>query len=217
MKTLVILSGGLDSTTLFYYLRSLGHDVSAVGFYYGQRHRKELDAAALTCDKFGIAYPIVNLKHLGGMLKGNSQTDKAVAVPHGHYEAENMKLTVVPNRNMVMLAAAGAVAIANGCNAIAYGAHAGDHAIYPDCRPAFVQKMREALALCDWNPLQLLTPFVAWTKGDIVKAGIVLGVPYEQTWTCYAGGTNPCGLCGACIERAEAFACAGAVDPLLQK
>ena len=125
------------------------------------------------------------------------------------------KGAVAFNRNMMMLAAAGAVALANGCQALAYGAHAGDHTIYPDCRPTFIQIMREAFLNCDWNPLDLLVPFRDWNKGQIAQEGIRLGVPYELTWTCYEGGEKPCGLCGACCERREAFEYAGASDPLL--
>jgi 7-cyano-7-deazaguanine synthase len=126
-----------------------------------------------------------------------------------------MKLTVVPNRNMFMLAAAAAVAIARKADRLAYGAHAGDHTIYPDCRPAFVEAMRTAFGLCDWHELDLLAPYIAWTKGEICKRGTELGVPYEATWTCYVGGDHPCGQCGSCTERAEAFAFAGVVDPLI--
>jgi len=125
-------------------------------------------------------------------------------------------VTVVPNRNMLMLAAAAAIALTSHCEALAYGAHAGDHTIYPDCRPTFIQIMREALLNCDWQPLQLLVPFQNWTKGDIVKEGLRLRVPYELTWTCYQGDAEPCGKCGSCTEREEAFAFAGIPDPALQ-
>ena len=214
MKTAVIFSGGMDSATLLYQLRADGHQVMPIGVNYGQRHRKELNCAEMFCRGIGLSYPILDLRNVGALLTGSSQTDSNVPVPHGHYAAENMKLTVVPNRNMLMLAAAGAVALAERCDAIAYGAHAGDHTIYPDCRPTFIQIMREAFLNCDWNPLQLLVPFQDWTKGQIAERGILLGVPYELTWTCYEGGERPCGACGACTERAEAFAFAGAKDPL---
>lgn len=216
MRVMVIFSGGMDSATLLYHLKAQGHEVIPIGIDYGQRHGKELEYAKTLCAGMGLKYSVLNLRQVGSFLKGSSQTDLSIAVPHGHYAAENMKLTVVPNRNMLMLAAAGAVAIAHECDALAYGAHAGDHAIYPDCRPAFIRTMEEALLNCDWKPLQLIVPFQDWTKGDIAKEGIRLGVPYEQTWTCYEGAEKPCGLCGSCTERAEAFQYAGAADPSLQ-
>jgi len=216
MKIMVIFSGGMDSATLLYHLRDKGHEVVPIGVDYGQRHRKELGYARQFCEQMGLHYRLLHLGQVGSFLKGSSQSDAAVPVPHGHYAAENMKLTVVPNRNMLMLAAAGAVALAEGCDALAYGAHAGDHTIYPDCRPTFIQIMREAFLNCDWKPLQLLVPFQDWTKGMIAREGIRLGVPYELTWTCYEGGEVPCGLCGSCTERAEAFREAGQADPALR-
>ena len=216
MKIMVIFSGGMDSATLLYHLRDKGHEVVPIGVDYNQRHRKELECAARLCnERLGLRYPILNLRQIGRFLTGSSQTDPAMPVPHGHYAAENMKQTVVPNRNMLMLAAAGAVAISSECDALAYGAHAGDHTIYPDCRPTFIQIMREAFLNCDWKPLQLLVPFQDWTKGMIVQEGLRLGVPYELTWTCYEGGETPCGLCGSCTERQEAFFDAGVPDPAL--
>jgi 7-cyano-7-deazaguanine synthase len=125
-----------------------------------------------------------------------------------------MKLTVVPNRNMVMLAVATAWAVSAKCEAVAYGCHAGDHTIYPDCRPEFTEAMEGAMLLCDFVPVRLDRPFLHMTKGQIARLGVALGVPYEQTWTCYEGADQPCGKCGACQERAEAFAYAGVNDPL---
>lgn len=215
MKTMVIFSGGMDSGTLLYHLRDQGHELLPIGIDYRQRHIKELDYAHRFCAQLGLKYPVLNLRSVGALLAGSSQTDKSIPVPHGHYQAETMKLTVVPNRNMLMLAAAGAVAIAHQCEALAYGAHAGDHAIYPDCRAGFIQIMREAFLNCDWKPLELLTPFRDWSKGEIAKEGVRLGVPYELTWTCYEGGEDPCGRCGACTERKEAFEYVGVPDPLL--
>ena len=138
MDTIAIYSGGLDSTVLLYYLKWMGMDVGALGINYGQRHVKELDAAAVICDVLGIPYQIADLSTLRPLLKGSSQTSADVPVPEGHYAAESMKLTVVPNRNMLMLSVAGAWAMSmEGVGMIAYAAHAGDHDIYWDCRPPF--------------------------------------------------------------------------------
>lgn len=213
MKTMVVFSGGMDSATLLYHLRDKGHDLMAIGVNYSQRHSKELYYAKLFCFRMKVEYRVIDLSKLGGLLPGNSQTDLSVPVPHGHYQEENMKLTVVPNRNMLLLAAAASVAIAQKCDSLAYGAHSGDHAIYPDCQPGFIQIMREAFLNCDWNPLVLMVPFQDWTKGMIAKEGLRLGVPYELTWTCYEGKDRPCGLCGSCHERQEAFREAGSTDP----
>jgi 7-cyano-7-deazaguanine synthase len=212
MKTMVVFSGGADSTTLLYYLREYGHQLTALTVNYQQRHVKEVECAIRICQGLNITYKTLDLSAVGRLLSG-SQTDLSVSVPHGHYTADNMKDTVVPNRNMILLAVAAGVAISESCDAIAYGAHAGDHTIYPDCRPGFIRVMREAFLNCDWRPLQLLAPFQDWSKGQIIQEGLRLGVPYQHTWTCYEGKEYPCGLCGACTERKEAFREAGAKDP----
>lgn len=214
-KTTLILSGGMDSTTLLYHLLDHGHAVECVGVDYGQRHKKELACAERVCRDLGLWFEVIDLSSVGRLLTGSSQTDLRVPVPEGHYAAENMKLTVVPNRNMLMLAAAGAVAVCRKSDVLAYGAHSGDHTIYPDCRPEFVQAMGLAFGLCDWHKLSLEAPFMHMDKGDICKIGVSLKVPFEHTWTCYAGREVPCGKCGACQERAEAFGKAGVQDPLL--
>jgi len=217
MKITAIFSGGMDSATMLALLASEHHDLVPIGFDYGQRHRKELDYAAKLCARFGWPYQVIDLSAVGQLLIGSSQTDRSVPVPHGHYAADNMKKTVVPNRNMVMLAVAGAIALANKSDAVAYGAHAGDHTIYPDCRPVFIRTMRTAFQLCDWETIDLLTPFQDWTKGQIAALGVMLEVPYDLTWTCYEGREQPCGLCGSCTERAEAFKFAGQPDPLVTR
>lgn len=159
--------------------------------------------------------PDGSLMLIDGHLRAETAADAKVPVPFGKYDEPSMKLTVVPNRNMFMLAAAGGVAIARKADRLAYGAHAGDHTIYPDCRPEFVDAMGTAFGLCDWHTLGLHAPYIDMTKGDICKRGVELRVPYEKTWTCYVGGDKPCGQCGACTERAEAFEFAGVPDPLL--
>ncbi|MDA1280847.1 MAG: 7-cyano-7-deazaguanine synthase QueC [Chloroflexi bacterium] len=214
MKTVLILSGGMDSATLLYDLLAQGDDVDAIGVNYKQRHGKELDCAAELCRINGVRWDVLDLSSLSGFLTGSSQSDLSVPVPFGRYDEPTMKLTVVPNRNMFMLAAAGAVAIARKADRLAYGAHSGDHTIYPDCRPEFVEAMGQAFRLCDWHSLQLCAPYINMTKGDVCRRGVELAVPFELTWTCYVGGVSPCGKCGACNEREEAFEVAGIGDPL---
>jgi 7-cyano-7-deazaguanine synthase len=215
MKTVLILSGGMDSATLLHDLHSQGDEVEAVGVNYKQRHGKELLCAAELCRRLEVRFDVVDLSSVGNLLTGSSQTDPSVAVPFGRYDEPSMKQTVVPNRNMIMLSAAAGIAISRGADRLAYGAHAGDHAIYPDCRPMFVDAMKAALQCCDWHVLDLWVPYSDIHKGDIAVRGLSLGVPFAETWTCYVGADEPCGKCGACVERAEAFAFAGQPDPLL--
>lgn len=213
MKTVCLLSGGMDSTTLLYWLRAHMHEVLPLSIWYGQRHACESQSAQRVCDAVGIPLKEVRID-IGHLLRGSSQTDPEVPVPEGSYAEENMKLTVVPNRNMVLLSVAAAYAIAQGAERVAYAAHAGDHAIYPDCRPEFVAAVRGALSLCDWHPVELYAPLMDKTKADIARIGADLGVPFELTWTCYKGGGKAhCGKCGSCTERREAFQLAGVPDP----
>lgn len=212
-KVVIILSGGMDSATLLYHYLDEKANVHAISFNYGQRHSRELRCAEELCLLNKIPHQIVDLP-ITNLLQGSSQTDDRVDVPEGHYADENMKKTVVPNRNMIMLAVAGAYAIGIKADVLAYGAHAGDHTIYPDCRMTFTKPMREAFRNCDWHELELETPFILSTKGDIVRHGEKLGVPYEVTWTCYKGKQKHCGKCGACQERIEAFKQANAEDPV---
>jgi 7-cyano-7-deazaguanine synthase len=216
MKTVLILSGGMDSATLLYDLLAQGDEVDAIGINYKQRHGKELDCAAELCRRNGVRWDVLDLSSLSGFLTGSSQSDPNVPVPFGKYDEPTMKLTVVPNRNMFMLAAAGAVAIARKADRLAYGAHSGDHTIYPDCRPEFVSAMSQAFGLSDWHKLELFAPYLNMDKGQVCRRGVELSVPFETTWTCYVGGETPCGKCGSCTEREEAFAFAGVGDPLCQ-
>jgi 7-cyano-7-deazaguanine synthase len=206
MKTLLIYSGGMDSTVLLYWLKFMGRDVSCLGIDYGQRHGKELLHAAELAEKNNVPFRVADLSALRPLLGGSSQTDDTVEVPEGHYAAESMKLTVVPNRNMIMLAVAAGHAVSLGCDTVAYAAHAGDHAIYPDCRPEFATALDGALALADWKPVRLERPFIQFTKSDIAKLGRLLLAPLQDTWSCYKGGELHCGRCGTCVERQEALA-----------
>lgn len=213
MRTVAIFSGGLDSTVLVEQLRAAGDEVLALSLDYGQRHRKELEFAQATAARLQIEWRLADLRALAPLLAGSSLTSPDIAVPHGHYAEASMKATVVPNRNMIMLAVAAGWALSRQCQRVAYGAHAGDHTIYPDCRPEFVAAMQRALGLADWQPLELHCPFLNLTKADIVRAGARLAVDFSQTWSCYEGGGLHCGACGTCVERREAFALAGVTDP----
>ena len=212
-KTVLIYSGGMDSTVLLYHLLDERHDMAALSIDYGQRHRRELEAAKRITSRLGIEHHVADLSALRPLMAGSSQTSDGIAVPHGHYEAESMKLTVVPNRNMLMLSVAGAWAISRKSEFVAYAAHAGDHAIYPDCREEFVRPLAEALANADWHRVDILRPFVRMTKADICARGAALGVPFGLTYSCYEGRETHCGLCGTCMERREAFKLAGVTDP----
>lgn len=213
MKIVAVVSGGMDSVTLAHHLQAEGHDLRLLSVDYGQRHGKELAFARECAERLGVEHRTADLSALRPLLAGSSQTDASVPVPHGHYAEESMKLTVVPNRNMLLLATAAAWAIALKADAVAYGAHAGDHAIYPDCRAEFVDALEHALSLADWHKVAILRPFVTRTKADIAALGRDLGVPFDRTWSCYQGGDIHCGLCGTCYERRESFALAGVPDP----
>jgi 7-cyano-7-deazaguanine synthase len=213
MKVVVILSGGMDSTVLLHSYKKHASEVRALSINYGQRHMRELYFAEAQAAKAKVPWAVADLSSLRHILPGSSQTDSNVPVPHGHYAAETMKLTVVPNRNMILLSVAIGHAIAHKMDAVAYAAHAGDHAIYPDCRIEFVNAMQEAASLCDWRNVMLHSPYVDLTKAQIVSIGSELGVDFAQTYSCYQGNEIHCGKCGTCVERREAFSLAGVVDP----
>ncbi|MEU3046805.1 7-cyano-7-deazaguanine synthase QueC [Streptomyces sp. NPDC006984] len=213
----LIFSGGLDSAVTAYKLRDEGVTVSLLSFNYGQRHVKELAHAANLADQLGASHDIVDLTSLTRILGGSALTDPAIEVPHGHYRAETMRSTVVPNRNAIMLEIAAGAAVAAGADAVAFGAHSGDHAIYPDCRPEFFTLIEASMKAGNEGHMvpdfQLVAPFLQLTKADIVREGARLGVPFELTWSCYEGGEVHCGACGTCVERREAFDEAGVADP----
>jgi len=212
-KAVVILSGGMDSTTLLYDVVNQGYEVHALSFDYGQKHRKELEMAQRTTEKLGIKHKIIDLRALNEVAP-SALTRDDWDVPEGYYNDENMKQTVVPNRNMVMLSLATAYAIGIRADKLFYGAHAGDHTIYPDCRKEFVEAMKKAIGLADWHKVELEAPYLDMDKGDIAIRGKELGVDYSLTWTCYKGQEKACGKCGSCRERLEAFEKAGMKDPI---
>lgn len=217
MHGIAVVSGGMDSVTLAYKLHKEGHSLELVSFNYGQRHKKELEYARLCAGDLKAMHRVVDLP-ITEHLKGSALTDN-IEVPEGHYAAPNMALTVVPNRNAIMLSIAFGIAVAEGADFVAAGMHAGDHPIYPDCRPDFMQAFdaMQKLAVAGYGKphLTLVTPFVNMTKADIAHLGGKIGVPYEKTWSCYKGGEFHCGVCGTCVERAEAFDLAGIIDPTI--
>ena len=214
-KACVILSGGMDSTTLLYdVIEHHGKEkVWAVCFDYGQRHKKEIECALESCVVLGVPLKVLDINVLNEVAP-SALTRKDIEVPEGHYEDENMKQTVVPNRNMVLISLAASYAISVGAKNLYYGAHSGDHAIYPDCRKEFVVALGETIKLCDWSEVKLEAPYVDMDKGDIACRGKELGVDYKLTWTCYKGLDKACGKCSSCIERLEAFDSNDIQDPI---
>ncbi len=214
---LAVVSGGLDSTTLAYYLNAEGQLGRMLSVDYGQRHRKELEFAAATAQRLGVPWELVDLSGITNLIASSSLTSERIDVPDGHYAEESMRATVVPNRNMMMMSIAAAVAIANDLDGIAVGVHAGDHFIYPDCRPEFIDAMSLALRLgnAGFAPagFQVHAPFVNITKTDIAVHAGDLRVPIDETWSCYKGGDRHCGRCGTCVERQEALHDAELIDP----
>jgi 7-cyano-7-deazaguanine synthase len=208
-KPIVLYSGGLDSTVLLWSLRP---NVKALIFQYGQRHSKEVGFATNICLTHNIEYEVADLHGIAHLIASGSQTGDQ-PVPEGHYAEESMKATIVPNRNMIMLSIAVGWAVSTKSHSVFWAAHAGDHIIYPDCRPEFFHSMANAILDGNaWNDIILEAPFIYKTKADIVKLGTQLNAPLDQTWSCYKGGILHCGKCGTCVERKEAFQLAGIVD-----
>lgn len=216
-SAVAVVSGGLDSAVLAYHLLAGGRTLRLLSFDYGQRHRVELDHARRLAADLGARHDVVDLRAAGALLTGSALTDAAVEVPDGHYTDASMRSTVVANRNAIFVQVAVGVAVAEGAGAVAVGIHAGDHPVYPDCRPAFVDAAARLARVANEGFLadgfELLAPFLTWSKADIVRRGAELGVPFGATWSCYRGGERHCGTCGTCVERREAFAEAGVDDP----
>jgi len=212
-KVVVIYSGGMDSFTVLNRALKDGKEVYALSFDYGQRHVKELDCARSVCQQLNVKHKVIDISAINQLLAGSSLTDD-IDIPEGHYEAENMKSTVVPNRNMILLSLAVGYAVSVGACQVYYGAHSGDHAIYPDCRPEFVQKMNDVCQIANYEAVEIFSPYLAVSKTAILTDGLSMGLNYSNTWTCYNGREKACGKCGACQERLEAFADNNATDPL---
>jgi len=212
-KAVVIYSGGMDSFTVLHKALREGYEVHALSFDYGQRHKKELDFANAVCKQLQISHKIVDITAINQLLQGSSLTSD-IAIPEGEYSVENMKSTVVPNRNMILLSLATGYAISLKAGAVFYGAHHDDSAVYPDCRPEFVHAVNEVTQIADWNPVEIVAPYLNASKSDILKDGLAMDLDYSQTWTCYNGREKACGLCGACYSRLKAFEAQGQIDPL---
>lgn len=210
-KGVIIVSGGMDSITLLY---NRAKEIElAVTFDYGSNHNKrEIEYAAYHCKKLGIEHIIIPLEFMHQYFK-SSLLNGAEAIPEGHYAAENMKSTVVPFRNGIMLAIACGLADSRNLDCVFIANHAGDHAIYPDCRATFIESMNNAMAYGTYNHIKVEAPFTSMTKGQIAFIGGKLGIDYSKTYSCYKGGEKHCGKCGTCVERKEAFALAGIDDP----
>lgn len=213
MNVVVLCSGGMDSVTALYQARTEHHVAAVVSFDYGAKHNhRELPFAAEHAALVGarhetITLDFVNRLFASDLLKSGGE------IPEGHYEADNMKQTVVPFRNAIMLSIACGFAESVGAGGLVIAAHGGDHAIYPDCREDFMRAFGDAMRLGTYAGIQLLRPFIAHTKAQIAAEGARLGVDFARTWSCYKGGAVHCGKCGTCVERREAFAEAGLVDP----
>lgn len=211
-----IVSGGLDSVTLAHMLAEKTEQLTLVSFDYGQKHLKELEFARECAAELGAEHIIADLSGLGNVLD-SALTSEETEVPDGHYAEDSMKITVVPNRNMIMLSIAAGIAVSKKANYVATGVHAGDHFVYPDCRPPFIVAVQKAIKIGNEGFIDadfvVDAPFVTLGKHDIVTVGMNLGVDFTKTWSCYKGGNLHCGTCGTCVERKEAFELAGYQDP----
>jgi 7-cyano-7-deazaguanine synthase len=218
MKTVLIFSGGMDSATLLYYLLEEGIEVSTITFNYGSRHNREEGVAAEKVigrvlgrenfrDSVNFQLPDLSVVFKSALLRGGAP------IPYGHYAEENMRQTVVPNRNMIMLSFAIGLAESLKYDNVAFGNHAGDYTVYPDCRSEFVAALSQAAKLGTFRGIEVISPFALISKADIVSMGSQLHVPYGLTYSCYEGEVVHCGKCGTCVERREAFYKAGVEDP----
>lgn len=212
-KAVVIYSGGMDSYTILNKAIRSGKDIYALTFDYGQKHCKEIDYAKAACADLDVPHRIIDITAINQLLKSSSLTSD-IDIPEGHYEDDNMKSTVVPNRNMILLSLAIGYAVDIGANEVFYGAHAGDHAIYPDCRPEFVEAMNSVAQIANYEAVSIVTPYLNANKEAILREGLAMELDYGNTWTCYNGRQHACGKCGSCVERLEAFAANHTHDPL---
>ena len=209
-NSVIIVSGGMDSITLLYDHK----DEIALGisFDYGSNHNaREIPYAKMHCERLGIRHITINLDFMHQYFK-SSLLEGADAIPEGHYADDNMKSTVVPFRNGIMLSIAIGIAESNNLDQVFIANHGGDHTIYPDCRPGFIRAISDATQAGTYVGVEVVAPYTQLTKAEIVKRGAQLGIDYADTWSCYKGGEKHCGKCGTCVERKEALAAAGIDD-----
>jgi len=212
-KVVVLVSGGMDSVTALYHADDEYDVVGALSFDYGSKHNhREIPFAADHCARLGVPHRVIKLSFINELF-ASSLLQSGGAIPDGHYEELSMKQTVVPFRNGIMLSISGGYAESVDANGLVIAAHAGDHAIYPDCRETFMKAMGDAIRLGTYTEVQLLRPFIRLTKAHIAARGHELGVDFSKTWSCYKGRDIHCGTCGTCVERREAFKVAGLGDP----
>lgn len=210
-NALLVLSGGMDSTSMLYEYRD--EIALAVTFQYGSNHnRREAECARYNCGRLGIEWLEIPLDFMGQYFD-SSLLSGADAIPEGNYTDQSMRSTVVPFRNGIMLAVAAGLAESRGLQRVMIANHAGDHAIYPDCRRGFVDAMSAAIAEGTYDHITILAPYTDITKTDIARRGAALGIDYSHTYSCYKGGEKHCGRCGTCTERRQAFADANIPDP----
>jgi len=213
IKVVVLVSGGMDSIAALYDAAQIYRIVAGISFDYGAKHNeREIPFAAHHCRVLDVPHEIISLGFMNRLFKSDLLKSGG-EIPDGHYEELTMKQTVVPFRNGVMLSVAAGFAESVGAQGLVIAAHSGDHAIYPDCREDFMKSMGDAIRLGTYAHLEVLRPFIAMNKAEIVKRGRELGVDFSLTWSCYRGGAYHCGKCGTCVERREAFLLAGMEDP----
>ncbi len=212
-KSVVLVSGGMDSVVALHHSHKEQEVVAALSFHYGSRHNdREIPFAQWHADRLGVPHLTIPLAFIGEQFQSDLLAGSG-EIPKGHYEEETMKKTVVPFRNGILLAVAAGLAESRGAASVCIAAHAGDHAIYPDCREEFMRSMGDAIRLGTYAGVEILRPFIAMSKADIARHGHDLGVDFSRTWSCYVGGEVHCGECGTCVERREAFLLAEIPDP----
>jgi 7-cyano-7-deazaguanine synthase len=215
VRDLILLSGGMDSTTALALSAAEGTARGALAVDYGQRHRRELAAAEQVAEYFSVPLRVLDLQAWGRLLEGSALTDRNVAVPHGNYEASTMADTVVPNRNATFLMAAVGIAQATALDRVVIAVHGGDHDIYADCRPEFVAAANQTCLIATEGAVSVYAPFASCSKAEVARLASRLQAPIGLTWSCYEGGDLHCGRCGTCNERREAFRDAGVEDPTI--
>lgn len=210
----------MDSATLLFDLLNQGNYVEAITFDYGQRHSAEISSAILMIEYLAehnttVKHDVINVKPIFAHINSSALTNPDISVPNCHYTEDIAKITVVPNRNMILMSVAVGIAASRGLSKVMYAAHAGDFSIYPDCRPEFLESLQKTVVFSTlWHPVEIEAPYISMKKSDIVRTGIKLGVPYQFTRSCYNAGEQSCGTCPTCIERLEAFKINNMIDPI---